>query len=58
MKVFVIIGVWGGCIEEVTATTDEEEANRKERQLRRSYGIRKGHESESEHAVALHEFDL
>lgn len=51
MKVYVVIGVYAGCI-------DESDADKELKKLRRSYGIRKGQEAESEHAAELHELEV
>lgn len=54
-KVWVLVGAWSGCIDSVWAYTDKATAEREEEKLRKQYGIRKGHEGESDHAVELHE---
>ena len=49
--IHVVIGVWGGCIEHVSAWVDEAAANKEYSRLRQDYGIIEGHEAESEHTV-------
>lgn len=53
--VWVLVGVWAGCIDCVRGFTNKLFAEREEEKLREDYGIRKGHEGESDHAVELHE---
>ena len=49
--IHVVIGVWGGCIEHVSAWKDERDAEKEYQRLRRDYGIVEGQEAESPHAV-------
>lgn len=58
MDIFVTVGVYSGCIDEVKAFTDEADAEKELRRLRRQYGIRKGEESESEHAACLYKLQV
>jgi hypothetical protein len=58
MKVWVVVGVYSGCIDEVKGFSDESDADKELKRLRRSYGIQKGQEAESEHAAELHELDV
>ena len=50
-NIHVVIGVWGGCIEHVSAWVDEADADKEYHRLRKDYGIVEGHEAESKHAV-------
>ena len=58
MKVYVVVGVYSGCVDEVKGFTDESDADKELKRLRQSYGIRKGQEAESEHAAEVHELDV
>lgn len=58
MKVYVVVGIYHGCIDHVQAWAEREEAERDHKELRTRYGIEAGHEEESENATGLFEFEL
>jgi hypothetical protein len=58
MKVYVIIGVWSGCIEHVTAWSDKDKANQEAERMKKDWGIIPGHEAESQHVVDLYELQV
>jgi hypothetical protein len=58
MKVYVIIGVWSGCIEQVTAWTDKGKAEEEAQRMKKDWVIIPGHEAESQHVVDVYELDV
>lgn len=58
MTVYVVVGVWSGCIEEVTAWLHKDEANIKAEQLRSLWGIIPGLEAESPHVVDVYDLEV
>ena len=58
MTVYVIIGVWSGCIEHVTAWSDKDKAKQEAERMRKDYGIIAGQEAESDHAVDWYELEV
>jgi hypothetical protein len=58
MTVYVIIGIWSGSIEEVSAWTDSVKANTEVDRLKKKWDIIPGHEAESEHVVYLYELEV
>lgn len=58
MRVYVIIGVYGGVIDEVRGSCDRTLGDEELADLQRKYGIIPGQEEESEHAVGLYELDI
>ena len=58
MTVYVIIGVWSGCIEHVTAWSDKDKANQEAEQMKKDWGIIPGHEAESQHVVEVYELEV
>jgi len=58
MRVYVVIGVYGGVINEVRGSCDRTMADEELADLQRRYGIILGQEEESEHAVELYEMDI
>jgi|GEM_PF-4691391 hypothetical protein len=51
--VYVLIGVWSGCIEEVQAWLDKAKAEQSAQTMKKEWGIIEGHEEESPHQVVL-----
>ena len=58
MKVWVVVGVWSGCLDTVRVFTDEAVAKRAERRWCRDYGIAKENASESDHSVGVFECEI
>lgn len=58
MHIYVVIGVWGGLIEEVKGFLDPSLAEIEVGRLKGEYGIVPGSEEESENSVQLHELDI
>lgn len=58
MKVYVVVGIYRGCIDHVQAWAAREEANKDHEELKVRYGIQAGHEEESENATGVYEFEL
>jgi len=58
MTVYVIIGIWSGCIEHVTAWSDKGEADKETERMKKDWGIIPGHEAESQHVVDLYELQV
>ena len=58
MTVYVVIGVWSGCIEHVTAWSDKDKANQEAERMKKDWGIIPGHETESAHVVELYELEV
>ena len=51
MEVNVVVGVWAGCMEDVSVWARQEDAEKEAERLRQEYKIKPGQEAESEHAV-------
>ena len=58
MKIYVVIGVWSGCIDYVEGYSDKSQAEAEVKQLKENWGIVEGHEEESLHCVYLHELEV
>jgi hypothetical protein len=58
MTVYVVIGVWSGCIEHVTAWIDKGMAETRVKRLKEKWRIAEGHEAESPHVVDMHELHV
>ena len=58
MKIYVVVGVFQGVIDEVNGFTEPEEANADLEGLNIKYEIMPGQEAESENDVKLFEIDL
>ena len=58
MRVYVVVGTYRGCIDHVQTWADREEANKDHEELKIRYGIKAGHEEESENATGVYEFEL
>ena len=58
MVVYVVVGVYTGCVDHVSAWAGLPGAQNEYRKLRRDYGIENGCEAESNHAVVLHELEV
>lgn len=58
MTVYVVVGVYAGCIDHVKAWSDRAKAEKDLAGIRQDYGIRKGQEAESEHAAEMHELTI
>ena len=58
MRVYVVIGVWSGCIQHVTAWSDKDKASQEAERMKKDWGIIPGDEAESEHVVDLYELDV
>jgi hypothetical protein len=58
MTVYVVVGVWSGCINEVTAWSDKDKAKQEAERMRNDYGIIAGQEAESDHAVDWYELEV
>jgi hypothetical protein len=53
VTVHVVVAVYAGVIEHVSAWVNEADAEKEYHRLRRDYGIKKGLEAESNHVVEL-----
>lgn len=51
--VTVVVGVWSGCPDHVSAWARKEDGEKEAARLRRDYKIKPGEEAESEHAVEV-----
>jgi hypothetical protein len=51
--VYVLIGIWGGCVEEVQTWLDQVKAEQSVQAMKKEWGIIEGHEEESPHQVTL-----
>jgi len=58
MRIYVVISVYAGVVDEVMGFKDAAEAETEAAGLRKELGIRLGHEEESEHCVKIHEIDV
>jgi hypothetical protein len=58
MTVYVVIGVWSGCIEHVTAWSDKDQADNEAKRLKDVWGISTGQEAESPHVVDVYEVEV
>ncbi len=58
MKIYVLVGVFQGVIDEVNGFTEPEEANADLEELKTRYGIAEGNEAESENDAKLFELDI
>jgi len=58
MRVYVVVSVCAGCVDEVKVSTDPGQAELDLDQKRAELGILEGLEAESENAVELHEIDV
>ena len=58
MKVYVVVGVYGGCIDHVQAWAEGENAERDRTELEARYGIGTDYQGESEHVVRTYELEL
>lgn len=58
MKIYVLVGVFQGVIDEVNGFTEPEEANADLNDLKVKYEIEEGNEAESENDAKLFEIDL
>ncbi len=52
-QVYIVVGVWRGTPQEVSAYTEEKDANAEKERLSREWGIEPGLESFTPHAVAV-----
>ncbi len=53
MNIYVVVGVYLGVVDQVKATIDPKIAAGHIKALKKQYGIRRGHEGESNHTVSL-----
>jgi len=58
MRIYVVVGVFQGVVNDVEGFIDAGEAELELARLRHEYGIVPGHEEESENNVQLHEVDV
>jgi len=58
MVVYVVVGVYAGCVEHVSAWSELQGAQNEYRKLRHDYGIENCSNGESAHAVVLNELEL
>jgi hypothetical protein len=54
MKVYVVIGVWSGCIQHVTAWSDKDKANEEAERMKKDWGTA----LRGQHIVDLYELDV
>jgi hypothetical protein len=53
MRVYAVVGVYGGVVEDVSVHQSPEGAQERSRKLREEYGIKEGEEEYSEHDVRV-----
>jgi len=58
VKVYVVVTVFSGCVNEVKGFVDPGEADNCVETKQQELGITPGFEEESEHDVQLHELDI
>ena len=58
MKVYVVVTVFSGCVNEVKGFVDPGEADNCVETKQQELGITPGFEEQSEHDVQLHELDI
>lgn len=58
MKIYVVITVFAGCLNDVQGFTDEGKADLYLASKKQELGINEGYEEESEHDVQLREVDI
>ena len=50
MKVFIIIGIWAGCLQDVQAFTDQEKARAQRKVMLKDYGLTDDDKPDNQHS--------